>query len=393
MTTRVDEFCIVQFNKQKGIYKNAFYVYQDLRLSCVLTDKRLVGAVLGLDPGNEFLEGELRGQLGTGAGRGGRSGGSSSRGRNGGFRLNGGGGRSDRGLDGSRGSNGSLSGDGSGSSRGGSSSSSRSDSRLGGRSNRRLGRGRRRRTARSRTRAHRGRQVAALNVHAAEEPVLGARGVVAARQAQHAQVPVGAVGAGAGVEGTGRLLQRVGARGVVERHGSGVEVDLVCHVVPLVRHELDVPLADAADVPLQVSAAAAVRAVLEFREVGLKEGDLVLVVGGGLVGARRLDGEVVVQFSLVDGGGGLGDQLGAQHALAVPLCGLVDGDLDALLGGCVGGVLEGAVQVHVFGDGAWAVDVVLVAAYGVGEGPLLEVRVGGVVVEAAIPDGGAWLLC
>jgi hypothetical protein len=144
---------------------------------------------------------------------------------------------------------------------------------------------------------------------------------------------------------------------------------------------------------LQVSAAAAVGAVLKFREVGLEESDLVLVVGGGFVCACRLDGEVVVQFSLVDGGGGLGDQLGAQHALAVPLCGLVDGDLNALLGGRVGGVLEGAVQVHVFGDGAWAVDVVLVAAYGVGEGPLLEVCVGGVVVEAAIPDGGAWLSC
>jgi hypothetical protein len=64
-----------------------------------------------------------------------------------------------------------------------------------------------------------------------------------------------------------------------------------------------------------------------------------------------------------------------------------------LLGGRVGGVLERGVQVHVFGDGARAVDVVLVAAYGVGKRPLLEVRAGGVVVEATIPDGGAWLSC
>lgn len=180
---------------------------------------------------------------------------------------------------------------------------------------------------------------------------------------------------------------------MVEGNRPGVEVDLVRHVVPLVGYELHVPLADAADVPLQVGVASAGSTVLEFREVGFEEGDLVLVGRGGLVSARGLEGEVVVQFPLVDGGGGLGDQLGAQHALAVPLCGLVDGDLDALLGGCVGGVLEGRVQVHVFGDGARAVDVVLVAAYGVGEGPLLEVRVGGVVVEAAIPDGGAWLSC
>ena len=206
-------------------------------------------------------------------------------------------------------------------------------------------------------------------------------------------MPVGAVGAGAGIKRTGGLLQRVAARGVVEGNRPGVEVDLVRHVVPLVGCELHVPLAHAADVPLQVGVAAAGAAVLEFREVGFEEGDLVFVGRGGLVSARGLEGEVVVQFPLVDGGGGLGDQLGAQHALAVPLCGLVDGDLDTLLGGRVGGVLKGRVQVHVFGDGAWAVDVVLVAAYGVREGPLLEVRVGGVVVEAAIPDSGAWLSC
>ena len=72
------------------------------------------------------------------------------------------------------------------------------------------------------------------------------------------------------------------------------------------------------------------------------------------------DGEVVVDFSYVDGGGGLGDQLGAAHGLAVPEGGVVDCYFDTLGGGGVGRVFEGGGEVDIVGDGAGTVDVVLV---------------------------------
>lgn len=67
-----------------------------------------------------------------------------------------------------------------------------------------------------------------------------------------------------------------------------------------------------------------------------------------------MQGEVVVDFALVDGGAGLGDQLGTEHGLAVPRRGLVVGYLDALLGAGVGGVFVGGTQVYVVFGGAGA---------------------------------------
>jgi hypothetical protein len=139
-------------------------------------------------------------------------------------------------------------------------------------------------------------------------------------------------------------------------------------------------------VPLQVGVGRSRRTILQLSEVAFKESNLVLVGGSWGVLSCGLDGEVVVDLALVDGSLGLGDEFGAQHGLAVPLCGLVDGDLDTLLRRCVGGVLEGGTEVYVVGDGTGAVDVVLVAADGVGEGPVGELGRGGHVVEAAIPD-------
>lgn len=72
--------------------------------------------------------------------------------------------------------------------------------------------------------------------------------------------------------------------------------------------------------------------------MALEKRNLVLVGGAGHVCAGALDGEVVEDGSLVDGGFGLGNQLCPPH-VAVPLGRAVDGDLGALLAACVAGVL------------------------------------------------------
>lgn len=138
--------------------------------------------------------------------------------------------------------------------------------------------------------------------------------------------------------------------------------------------------------PLQVSVAAARGTVLELREMAFEEGNLMLVGSSGGVLCRSLDGKVVVNFALVDGCRGLGNELGPQHSLTIPLGGLIDGDLDTLCRACIGRVLERGVKVDVVGDGSGAVDIVLVGSHGVGERPLFEVRTRIHVVETAIPD-------
>jgi hypothetical protein len=143
-------------------------------------------------------------------------------------------------------------------------------------------------------------------------------------------------------------------------------------------------------VPLELVAAAARSTILHLGEVALEESDLVLVVLGRLVGAGSLDREVVVDLALVDGGGGLGNQLSPEHGLAVPLGSLIDGDLDTLLGASVGGVLELRVEIDVVGNSTGTVDVVLVSANGIGERPLLEICARSHIVEASIPDDCAY---
>jgi hypothetical protein len=207
---------------------------------------------------------------------------------------------------------------------------------------------RRRRRRRHRRRAtgadDRSRDVAALDVHAGEVPVLG--GTVVGK-AKHAEVPVGAVGVRRRRDWTGDLLESVGAGGVVELDGASAEVDSVGDVVPGAGDELGVPLGLATGVPVEVVVRAALRAVLHLGEVALEEIDLVLACRGGGVGTGVLHGEVVVDLSLVDRGAGLRDQLGAKHGLAVPGRGLVVGDLDALLRARVGRVLGVGVEVDV----------------------------------------------
>ena len=98
---------------------------------------------------------------------------------------------------------------------------------------------------------------------------------------------------------------------------------------------------------------------------------------------------MVVHGALVDGGLGLGDELGAPH-VAVPFRGAVNGDLGTLLGVGVGWVLEVGRQVDVFLNRAGSVDVVLVVSDLVCPRPFVEVRTRGHVIEAAIPEDSAY---
>lgn len=91
-------------------------------------------------------------------------------------------------------------------------------------------------------------------------------------------------------------------------------------------------------------------AVFQLGEMGLEEGDLVLVCCAGDVCGGALDGEVVEYCALVDGGFGLRDELGAPH-VAVPFCGIVDGDFSALLAASIAGVFVVGREV----DWGWLV--------------------------------------
>ena len=107
--------------------------------------------------------------------------------------------------------------------------------------------------------------------------------------------------------------------------------------------------------------------------MALEKRKLVLRPRARHVLGRSTDAEVVEDLPLVDGGGGLGYQLRAEHGLAVPLCGVVEGDFGALRGGLVGRVGERGVEVDVGRDGRGPVDVVLVGADLGGPGPFFEV--------------------
>lgn len=77
------------------------------------------------------------------------------------------------------------------------------------------------------------------------------------------------------------------------------------------------------------------------------------------IGVRSLDGEMVEDGSLVDGGFGLGNQLCSPH-VAVPLGGGINCDLGSLRATGVAWVLVGGGEVDVAGCSAGPVDVVLV---------------------------------
>lgn len=83
----------------------------------------------------------------------------------------------------------------------------------------------------------------------------------------------------------------------------------------------------------------------------------------GRVGRGMLHAEMIEDFSLVDGGGGLGDQFGAAHGLAVPVAGAIESDFDAVGAAGVGRVFVGGGNVEVGGRVFRAVDVVLVGSH------------------------------
>jgi hypothetical protein len=65
--------------------------------------------------------------------------------------------------------------------------------------------------------------------------------------------------------------------------------------------------------------------------VRFEECNLMLVGRDRDVVGRCLDREVIEEFALVDGGGCLRNELGPQHALAIPFGSLIDGNLGTLL--------------------------------------------------------------
>lgn len=96
--------------------------------------------------------------------------------------------------------------------------------------------------------------------------------------------------------------------------------------------------------------------------MALEEANLVFTVDAGGIGRAPLDAEMVPHFSGVDRSFCLGNQFRASHRLAVPVCRTVEGELCALLGAGVCRVLVAGRQVHVAGDRAGSVDIVLVWA-------------------------------
>ena len=163
--------------------------------------------------------------------------------------------------------------------------------------------------------------------------------------------------------------------------------------MPLVCLQLYLPFALPANHPLQVSIGhallAADPAILQLSEVAFKKANLMLVRRARHIRAAPLDAEMVVHSTAVDSGFGLRNQLGAPH-IRVPFGGAVDCDFGAMLGVCVAWVLVRGGEVDVGCYGSRAVDIVLVGTDLVCPGPFVEVGGGGEVVEAAVPEDGAW---
>jgi hypothetical protein len=104
------------------------------------------------------------------------------------------------------------------------------------------------------------------------------------------------------------------------------------------------------------------------RVLDLQEVYLVLKVGVWCVCGGPLHAEVIVQCTGSQVCSGLRDQLGSPH-VGIPLRCVIDGDLDTLVGGRIGGVLVVSGEVDIVGYSSGAVDVVLVGPDLVGPGP------------------------
>lgn len=177
---------------------------------------------------------------------------------------------------------------------------------------------------------------------------------------------------------------------MVEAYCLRVKVDCISDVVPFASSEVHCPLAVSCNHPVEgvVGGArlAVKQAILHFGEGALEEAHLVFFVWRRRAGGSMLHGEVVEHLSGVDGGRGLRDQLSPEHAIVIPDGAIVDGNLNTLLRARVGRVLVVRGQVHVFSDRTTAMNVVLVLANLVGEGPVIQKGAGSLVVEATIPQ-------
>lgn len=147
-------------------------------------------------------------------------------------------------------------------------------------------------------------------------------------------MPIGAVGRSVHGDVLDSELQVICTSRVVESNSARVKVDAIRNVMPDTRFEGDIPLALPAGIPLQLLVHGALFAgdetIFHLREVRLKEADLMLLRSGRGVGSCMLHREMVEHFPLVDGGVRLGNQLRAQHTVAVPGRCFVDSDLDAV---------------------------------------------------------------
>lgn len=195
-----------------------------------------------------------------------------------------------------------------------------------------------------------------LNVYTAEIPILDIRAlkVRVHWETEDTQVPVSAVRGGADGEGTSGEDEWVGASGVPERDLVGGEVNIISNVMPNISIESNAPLSLPRDAPLQSritgTRSTGQKTILQLREMRLKEVDLMLEISTWSISIGSLDRKVVVDVSLVDSGGSLGDQLGTSHVLSIPVGGVVDGDLDTLVGDGVGRVLVAWREIDIFGD-------------------------------------------
>lgn len=88
---------------------------------------------------------------------------------------------------------------------------------------------------------------------------------------------------------------------------------------------------------------------LQLSEVTLEESDLMFSVQAWCVGILARDREVVEELSGNDCGsrGLLWNQLGSSHVLPIPVCSVVEGDLDTLVGSGVRRVLVVWGEVYV----------------------------------------------
>lgn len=108
----------------------------------------------------------------------------------------------------------------------------------------------------------------------------------------------------------------------------------ISHIMPDISFPVDTPLCETAYIPpeqwIRCSCLSTDPSRLHLREVRLEEVDLVLAVYAGRVGGGTLHTKMIVDHSRIDGSCCLRNKLSSPHALAIPIGGAVERDLDTL---------------------------------------------------------------